>query len=186
MAISTEQQAKNATKYFSTGEKYKFMTEELIAFLGADFITAPASPMESFNNAFEGGLIDHILKVTKYALDLNKIYPVVKQVPIESLIKVCLLHQIGKAKMYVPCESEWHKKNQGKFYDFKKDVVAMRVGERSLYYALSHGVKLNEVEAQGILNFEKTDDVQAKVHTSVIGLILKQANEIAIIEEKII
>ncbi len=185
MSISTEQQAKNAKKYFSTGEKYNFMTEELITFLGADFIAAPASTMENLHNAFEGGLIDHVLKVTKYALDLNKIYPESIRVKDESLIKICLLHQIGKAKLYVPCESEWHRKNQGKMYDFAKDIISMKVGERSAYYALSYGVKLNEEEFQSIINYDKDDsDKQSKWHNSILGILLKQANEIAMLQEK--
>jgi hypothetical protein len=40
-------------------------------FLGEEFINAPASTMESLNNAFTGGLIDHLLRVASYAVKFN-------------------------------------------------------------------------------------------------------------------
>ena len=57
---------KNREKFDKTNGVYNIFTEELLKFLGEDFFTAPASNMKSMYNAFPGGLIDHILKVTKY------------------------------------------------------------------------------------------------------------------------
>jgi hypothetical protein len=176
---------KNKKKLFSTNEKYNIFTKELLKFLGDDFITAPASTMTSLHNAFPGGLIDHTILTTKYAVDINLSLPENIRVDNESLIKVCFLHQIGKSFLYKLCESEWHRKNQGKMYEFKDDMVSMRVGERSAYYALSHGVTLSEEEFQSIVNYDKPDDdKQARWHSSTLGIILRQANDLAIIEEK--
>ncbi len=52
-----------------------FLTKELLDFLGEDLMTAPASSMLSLHNAFPGGLIDHTLKTTKYAIGINKLLP---------------------------------------------------------------------------------------------------------------
>jgi hypothetical protein len=176
---------KNTNKLFSTNEKYNIFTKELLKFLGDDFITAPASTMTSLHNAFPGGLIDHTILTTKYAVDINLSLPENIRVDNESLIKVCFLHQIGKSFLYKLCESEWHRKNQGKMYEFKDDMVSMRVGERSAYYALSHGVTLSEEEFQSIVNYDKPDDdKQARWDSSTLGIILRQANDLAIIEEK--
>ena len=176
---------KNKKKLYSTNEKYNIFTKELLKFLGDDFITAPASTMESLHNAFPGGLIDHTILTTKYAMDINLSLPENIRVDNESLIKVCFLHQIGKSFMYKLCESEWHRKNQGKMYEFKDDMVSMRVGERSAYYALSYGVTLTEEEFQSIVNYDKPDDdKQSRWHSSTLGVILRQANDLAIIEEK--
>ena len=83
------------------------------------------------------------------------------------------------------CESEWHRTNQGKMYEFNDELTSMRVGERSAYYALKYGVELSEDEYQSIINYDKPeDDKQAKWHSSTLSTILKQANELAIIEEK--
>lgn len=186
MSLKSEQIVKNTKKYFQTANEQGFMTEELMNFLGGSFISAPASTMSDLNNAFEGGLVDHLLRVTKYAVSINEnVLPENLRLDKKQLIKVCFLHQIGKAHLYTPCTSEWHKTNQGKMYQFNDDMVSMRVGERSAHYALSNGVSLTEQEFQAIVNFDKDDtDKQAKYHTSTLGNLLKMANELAIIEEK--
>ena len=186
MSLKSEQIVKNTKKYFQTANDQGFMTEELMNFLGESFIKAPASTMKHLNNAFEGGLIDHLLRVTKYAVSINEnVLTENLRLPKKDLIKVCFLHQIGKAHLYVPCTSEWHITNQGKMYEFNDNLVSMRIGERSVYYALNNGVKLTDEEYQAIINFDKDDtDKQSKYHTSTLGNILKMANELAIIEEK--
>lgn len=184
--IKQEQIVKNTKKYFQTAQEQGFMTEELMAFLGENFIKAPASTMSDLHNAFEGGLIDHLLRVTKYAVSINEtILPENLKLQKKDIIKVCFLHQIGKAHLYIPCTSEWHIKNQGKMYDFNDSLTSMRVGERSAHYALNNGVTLTEEEYQAIINFDKDDnDKQAKYHNSLLGDLLKMANQLAITEEK--
>lgn len=183
MSLEQEKIVANTKKYFDTATKNGFMTDELMTFLGEDFIKAPASTMESLHNAFEGGLIDHSLRVAQYAVKFNNALPEDEKVDQTSLLKVCLLHQIGKAKLYKPCTSEWHRTNQGKMYEFK-DVTSMRVGERSLLYALSNGIKFTEEEYAAIIMFDKTDDKMAEYHNSILGELLKMGNTFAIKHEK--
>lgn len=184
MSISKEQVLKNAKKYFATGEKYGFMTEKLQTLLGSEFIGAPASTRTDLHNAYEGGLIQHLLTVTKYAIKLKDVVPNGENIDLNSLIKICCLHQIGKSNLYKIKNSKWHNDN-GIMYDFNNELVSMQVGERSAHMAMSCGVELNEVEFQAILNHDKSDDdKQAKYHSSTLGVILRQANELAIIEEK--
>ena len=147
MSLEKEKIIANAKKYFDTAKKLDFTNQEFTDFLGQNFIAAPASTMESLHNAFEGGLIDHLLRVASYAVKFNNALPESEQVNQNSLLKVCLLHQVGKANLYKPCTSEWHRKNQGKMYEFNEDLVSMRVSERSVYYALSHGIKFTEEES---------------------------------------
>jgi hypothetical protein len=176
---------KNKEKFNKTNETYNILPENLLEFLGEDLYSAPASNMESMYNSFPGGLIDYILSVTKYGINLNDILPESQRVDKKSLIKVCFLHQLGKVKLYKFCESEWHRKNQGKMYDFNEDLVSMRVGERSAYYSLRYGVELSDEEYQSILNYDKTDDdKQSKWYGSTLSTILRLANELAIIECK--
>ena len=66
---------KNREKFEKTNGMYNIFTEELLKFLGEDFFTAPASNMKSLYNAFPGGLLDHIIKVTKYAISVNETLP---------------------------------------------------------------------------------------------------------------
>ena len=182
--LKNEQIVKNTKKYFQTAQDQGVMTDEFMNFLGESFIKAPASTMKDLHNAFEGGLIDHILNVTKYAVIFNNALPETDRVDQKSLIRVCLLHQIGKAHLYVPCTSEWHIKNQGKMYEFNHTPISMRIGERSLYYATSHGIKLTEEEFSAILMFDKNDDKMAEYHNSTLGDLLKTASLFAIKSEK--
>jgi HD superfamily phosphodiesterase len=184
MPLEQEKIVANAKKYFDTATKLGFMNEELMKFLGESFIKAPASTMTDLHNAFEGGLIDHLLRVASYAVKFNNALPDDEKVDQTSLLKVSLLHQIGKANLYKPCESEWHRKNQGKMYEFNDEISSMRVGERSIYYAMSHGVTLTEEEYSAILNFDKTDDKMAEYHNSTIGDLLKTAALFAVKHEK--
>ena len=176
---------KNKQTFLEKNELYGILTDELLKYLGEDLFTAPASTMESLYNAFPGGLIDHILKTTKYAIGINRLLPQGMEVEAQSIVKVCFLHQIGKTNLYKWCESEWHRKNQGKMYEFNEELISMRIGERSVYYAMKYGVTLTEEEYQSIVNYDKSDDdKQSKWYGSTLSIILRQANELAIIEEK--
>lgn len=182
--IPQEKVAKNVKKYYQTLEKYGCFNDDLVEILGEEFIKAPASTRTDLHNAFEGGLVDHILKVTKHAINVNLGLEEKLRVNGASLIKVCLFHQIGKANLYVPKQSEWHQK-QGIMYDFNDKLVSMRTGERSIYYVNKAKIELTEEEFSAILNFDKPeDDLQAKYHNSMLGNILKFANILAIEEER--
>lgn len=184
MSLKQEQIIANAKKYFETATKLNFMTDELMSALGEEFIKAPASSRADYNNAFEGGLIDHLLNVAKYAVLINKSLPVEEQVEQASLVKVCLLSQIGKANLYTPCTSEWHRNHQGKMYEFNETLVSMRSSERSIYLALTYGVSLNQEEYIAILNFEKNDDKMSEYHNSMLGELLKMGSILAIKNEQ--
>lgn len=176
---------KNVKKFEEVNGKYEFFTKDLLDFLGQDYFLAPASPMRDMNNAFPGGLLDHTIKVAKYAVYLNNSLPESMREPLESVLKVSFLSEIGKTFLFNPCTSEWHIKNQGKYFEFNEDLVSMKVGERSAFYALSNGVKLTEQEYQSILNHDKSEeDKQVRWYTSKLGQLLKQATDLAILEEK--
>ncbi len=176
---------KNKEIFLEKNKLYGILTKELLDFLGEDFMTAPASSMTSLHNAFPGGLIDHILKTTKYAIGINKLLPQNIEVEAHSIVKICFLHQIGKTFLYKWNESEWHRKNQGKNYEYNEELVSLKIGERSAYYSLKYGVELTDEEYQAIVNYDKSDDdKQSKWYGCTLSTILKQANELAIIEEK--
>lgn len=185
MSLTEKQIVSNTKKYIETAQKYDILTPELEEFLGEDLIKAPASTMLKLHNAFEGGLIDHTLRVMKHAYLINKnnLTDGLK-VSEASLFKIVLLHSIGKAKLYVPEKSQWHRDNQGKMYNFNEDLVSMRVGERSAYYAMSYGVELTEEEFAAISNFDKLDDAQSEWYNTTGGDLLKIAIRLAIMEEK--
>jgi hypothetical protein len=177
---------KNKKIFNKTVETYNIFTPKLIEFLGPSLFTAPASTMTSLHNAFEGGLIDHLIRVAKYAAMFNEILPESLRCTKESVLKVSFLSEIGKVFLYKPCESEWHRKNQGKMYEFIEENVSMKVGERSLYYALTNGVLLTEQESQALLCHDKQpdDDKMVKWYSTPLTNVLKAAIGFAIMEEK--
>ncbi len=178
--------AKNKKLFELTNEKYHVYTPKLIEFLGDALFTSPASTMTSLHNAFEGGLMDHLIRVAKYAAMFNEILPESLRSSKESVLKVSFLCDIGKVFLYKPCESKWHRENQGKMYEFIDENVSMTVGQRSLFYALSNGVMLTEDEAQSLLFFELDgEDKMVKWHSTPLSKVLKTAVEFAIMEEKI-
>lgn len=181
--IEKEKIQKNLKGFVKTGQKYGFITDELIDVLGKHLLTAPASTTTDYFGAFEGGLLQNTLNITKYAVDINKTLPEALQVEAGSLVKVCFLHQIGKAELFVPNDSTWHNE-RGMMYEYNNKLTSMSVGERSIYYATNNGVTFTEDEYQAILNFNKDGDLQAKLHTNTVGQILKAAIIMASIEEK--
>jgi hypothetical protein len=186
MALTEKQIKANITKYIDTATKKDigFMTPELQDLLGVELMKAPASTKTNLHNAFEGGLVDHILRVMRFAYNINNAMLPEQQVTMKSLIKVVYLHQIGKLKLYIPNTNQWRVDNLGEMYNFNEDITSMRVGERSVLYAVNSGVKLTDDEYVAIINHDKTDDAMAKWHNSDIGEILKSAFKLAIMEEK--
>ena len=137
------------------------------------------------NNSFKGGLIAHLLLTAKYAISINETLPTSLKQTKSTLLKVSFLHQIGKAKLYSNESIDAWQTKRGINYTFNESVVSMRVGERSAIYALSNGVKLTEAEFQAIVNHDKEDsDSQSRWYTETLGVILRMANNLAILEEK--
>jgi len=185
MSLTKEKIVANATKYFETAEKHGFATPELQEFLGLEFVGAPASTYKHLHNAFEGGLIDHTLRVMKHAYYINKNNLIDElKVSDASLFKVVLLHGIGKAKLYVKETDGWWIKNRGRMYNFNDELASMNIGERSVYYALKCNVELTEDECSAIVNYDKIDDSKAEWHNTTMGDVLKMAVRLAILEEK--
>jgi len=184
--ISLDKLEKNKKKFLETNEQYKIFSIELEDFLGDDFYISPASPSTDLYGCYPGGLLDHLIKVCKYTLLLNDILPDKIKISKEKLIKTVFLSQIGKVFLFKENPSEWHRLNLGKLYVYQQDdKVALRVGERSVYYATKYGISLDEDEYQAIINLDKdSEDKMAKWHSSIMGQILKQGFELALIEEK--
>lgn len=182
MVISDERVTSNAKKFFEVGKKKGFINDDLITFLGADFVNAPASTRKEYVGSYRGGLIETSLQIAKQMINSNKNLREDKRVDEDSIMKVAFLHQIGKARLFVPAE-EWQIK-RGQNYDFNENLVSMRVSERSLFYATSNGIKFTEEEFQAIINYDKSsDDKQSKIYNSSLGKLLRIGNEMIEIEK---
>ena len=176
---------KNAKKFHDTAVKYEIINDTLSDLLGKEFISAPCTSSTKFYNAYEGGLIQHILNTTKYAVSINNLLPEPKRVDVASLIKVCLIHQIGKSNMFIPQTSKWHRDNKGEMYTWNEDNLSMSVAERSIYYALKSNIDLSEDEVFAIYNYNSDFAHKPMLNEGEkLAALLKISNMTAIIEEK--
>lgn len=118
-------------------------------------VLTPASSMEHFHNAFAGGYIDHILRVTRNAVKLYDLYNDLgigfDEYTKENVIFSALHHDLGKVgtmdeSWYLPNDSQWHIENQGKIYKANPDLNFMNLTGRTFWLLNQFGVKVEENE----------------------------------------
>jgi len=121
----------------------------------------PASSFDHYHNAFEGGYVDHVLRVIKCA---KQVYPLWKSMGSdcegyteEELIFVALNHDIGKMgfpgegnEIYIPNDSEWHRKNQGKMYKINPNNAFSLVNDLSIWLLQHYNITITWNEMLGI------------------------------------
>jgi len=124
---------------------------------------APGSAIEHYHNAFPGGYVDHVLRVYKCAMKLHTTWGEMGAdmdgYTIEELAFAAINHDLGKVgdidnPYYEPNTSEWHRKNQGKIYDYNSDIVTMEVPHRGLWMLQEHGVKVTQNEYIAIMTHD--------------------------------
>ena len=117
-------------------------------------IMAPASSIDHFHNAFPGGYIDHVLRVMDCA---EKVYNVWSEMgadmsgyTIEELKFVAMHHDLGKLgfpgdgnEVYIPNESEWHRKNMGKIYTPNPTNPFSMVPDLTVYLLQYYGIQIS-------------------------------------------
>jgi hypothetical protein len=120
---------------------------------------APASGKEHFHNAFPGGYLDHVLRVTRNALALSSLWDEaganVDNFTTEELVFSALNHDLGKigdedGEYYVPNTSDWHRINQGTIYNINPDLQWMNVTDRGFYLLQAAGIKVSRNEYIGM------------------------------------
>tara|TARA_Y100001973_G_C5183840_1_gene326565 strand:+ start:774 stop:1514 length:741 start_codon:yes stop_codon:yes gene_type:complete len=115
---------------------------------------APASGTAHFHNAHIGGYVEHVLHITKISQELFKLY---KQLDAhidyteEEVVFAALHHDLGKVgdlenDYYVPNDSEWHRKNQGKYFTRGPVDNFMTVTDRAVYLLNHFGITMSENE----------------------------------------
>ena len=87
--------------------------------------------------------------------------------------------------MFVEQKSQWHKDNKGEMYIFNDTLLSMSVAERSIYYAMTAGIKLSEDEVFAIFNYNSDFAARPlKSEGEKLASILRVASMIAVIESK--
>jgi hypothetical protein len=120
---------------------------------------APASAKEHYHNAMVGGYVEHVLHIVDFSQSVKKLWEE-KGAEIdftdEELIFAALHHDLGKVgnldyDYYIPNESDWHRKNQGKIYTHNPELPYMTVTDRAFYLLQHFQIPLTENEYMGLL-----------------------------------
>jgi len=114
---------------------------------------APASGKSYFHNAFPGGYLDHVLRVTETALKLATLYKAMEgdiNFTKQELIFSAMHHDLGKlgtedGAYYVDQDSDWHRK-RGELYKQNDHLQYFKVPERGLVMLQKYDIKVTETE----------------------------------------
>lgn len=157
--ISPEQMAENLAKFYSMIDKYisgdrKDKLLDMYKSIEETLVMSPASTKISHHNAFAGGYLDHVIRVTEASLVFEKVWDKFgqnKNYTTEELAFSALNHDLGKLgtneqPVYIPNQSEWHRQNQGLMFNYNPAIAHMRIAERSLFVLQSYGIQVSENE----------------------------------------
>lgn len=183
--LSAKQIEGNKKKFLEINEEHKIFTPELLEFLGEELFVTPASTSLDMYSCYPGGLIHHLFRVCKHSIEVNELLPENMKINKSKIIKTVFLSQIGKVYLYKPNESEWHRVNLGKLYEYRDDeIVALNIGQRSIFYATKYGVKFEEDEFQAIIGVDNSDGKSLKWATEPLAHVVKLGFQIALLIEK--
>jgi len=176
----------NFVNFIEKLEKYNIFPEKMKEDIDFNdsLRTASAFISEESGGAYDGSLIEHITRIAMIAFNVNKTLQEEVRVPIDSLIKVCYLHQIAKALMIKKNTVEWEVK-KGKPFTFDKTLPALKTAEYSVFLCNEYGIKLSVDEYEAILSTEKLDDAQTKYFSNSLSQILRVSIELANTERKL-
>lgn len=121
----------------------------------------PASSVDHFHNAFEGGYVDHVLRVMDCAATVYaswaKMGANMDGYTKEELMFAAMHHDLGKVgfpndngQIYMPNDSEWHRKNMGKMYKVNPDNPFALVPDLGLWTLQHFNVDVTWNEYQAI------------------------------------
>lgn len=125
---------------------------QIFNYIEERFSCAPAST--KYHSNYAGGLLDHTVIVTSVAVDMAELFCCDTSKEIESIVKCCLLHDIGKIgtkteDMYLLNPDESKKEKEP--YIFNEKLVQLPHEDYSIKLCLDFGISLSDEEFQAIL-----------------------------------
>lgn len=175
----------NYTVFISKLQKFGCYTEELEN--DSEFLNklknASAFISEDSGGAYDGSLIEHIIRTSVIAYKLNDSLYKNVQIPLDSLMKVCYLIHISKALVIEKNTSDYEIK-KGKLYKYAENSPAIKYGEFSLFLCTKYGINLSINEYEAILSIDKENDLQSRYFGSILASIVKSSNEVALSERR--
>lgn len=176
------------------GDHRSGAVERMLDEMGLRLSTAPASSRRDYHAAYPGGLVDHSLRVLRYALQLRKSVDLFEDIVDESIIFASLFHDIGKvggpgpdgADYYIVEGNDWHRKN-GKYYNVNQDPQKMQNVDNSLLILLHYGIGVTQDEYLAIrLNdgAYADENKQYLMHEPRLAMLIHMADRLACETEK--
>ena len=105
-----------------------------------------------------GGYVEHILHIIQFSLQLKKVWEdngAEINFTDEELVFAAMHHDLGKVgdlndDHYIPNDSDWHIKNQGKYYVNNPELQFMTPPDRGIWLLNQFGIKMTMMEMIGI------------------------------------
>ena len=178
--ITNETKEKNFSLFIKKLSQLGIETERLENNYGEFIKNGSFTNSNEFGNAYEGSLLEIILKtLTPYAVKLNELLPEEKRVDKDTLVKICLLHQLAKSVRLIPNDNAWEIEKRHLTYKYNSELPSIRTGLHSLILCQNSGIEFTteEAEAMTVNDRDLTDD-QARWHSSIMATIVRQASEL--------
>ena len=120
----------------------------------AGMAVCPASTKSDLVGSYVGGLVEHSLRTMTYMAKLSSVYGVKDLIDTSTIIKTCLLHDIGKLGVpgvdvmpyYLESKDEWRRNKLGENYSINPDLQHLSVPTMSLMWCSKYGVELTPDE----------------------------------------
>lgn len=182
--ITEEIKKKNYEVFLKKLEQVGVETTALDETYGEKLMNASFTNSNENGQAYDGSFIEIILKkLTPYAVRINELLPEEIRVDKNSLVKICLLHQIAKSIRLVKNDNLWEIEKRSLLYKYDNNLPAIRTGFHSLLMCTECGIQftVQEAEAMTVNDREMSDD-QARWHSSIFSNIVRQASELTYME----
>lgn len=192
MELTEEKKNLNFVLWTKKLKEYNCYSESLINELGDSIKNGSFNMNESNGGCYEGSLINVILSnlctvgyhINEFAFGLNEKGRRNHQflnVNTEMLMRILLLQHISKSELFISQTENW-KKNKGFFYDYNGDLdTQLKVGERSAFLCMKHGIKLSEVEYEAMTIIDK-EEKAFNTHMNPLTLLVKVINQLVMVE----
>jgi len=114
-------------------------------------IDAPASSRPHHHNCFVGGYLDHVVRVTKTALDIKKQFEKIDVEVITTdadIVLAAMFHDLGKLgdlenPYYITQTDEWRRKKLKEWYTFNDKLEPLSVTDRALWLLQHFDIKIS-------------------------------------------
>lgn len=192
MELTEEKRNLNFVLWTKKLKDYNCYSESLINELGEKLKNASFNMNEANGGCYEGSLIEVILNnlctlgyhINELAFGLNdkgkRNHPFLN-VNTEMIMRVLLLQHISKAEYFVTQTENW-KKNKGYLFDFNGELeTQLKIGERSAFLCMKHGIQLSEIEFEAMTIVDK-DDKCFNSHQNQLVVLVKTINQLVAVE----